>query len=459
MVGSVENIRWTASSVDFINLDFSADAGVTWTRILERFAAFRQAWTWRIPPILSPTCLMRITDADGRVADESATYFEIYDAPLRVVTPNGGEVWDIGMPRYITWTSRGVQRIRIDYSHDRGNSWINVARNVPAADAKYDWTLPDTPSDTCYVLLRDEDNTSLSDMSNSVFEIRQPPAVEVLTPNGDEVWRVGTAHLITWNSFNIADVRIHYSQDDGASWVEIGGPIPADKRSYDWRIPNHHSAFCLIRISDFSDSTIFDVSDAHFDIVPNKSVTLTSPTGGEQLIAGSTSSITWTSINVANVLLEFSSNNGSTWIEIDPRVPSTGIYAWAVPQTLTMQGRVRITDVDDELVFDTSPANFQIQTSTGIEPIPTQEFAFLEQNYPNPFNPSTRMRFVLGTSAEVRLSIHDIFGREITRLIDGPFDAGTHHAEFHAEFLPAGVYVCRLVVGDVVRIRYMTLLK
>lgn len=459
MVGSVENIRWTASSVDFINLDFSPDAGVTWTRILDRFAAFRQSWTWKIPPTISQTCLVRITDADGRVADESAAFFEIYDAPLRVVTPNGGEVWDIGMPRYITWSSRGVQRIRIDYSHDRGKSWINVARNVPAADAKYDWAVPDTPSDTCYVLLRDEDNTSISDISDHVFEIRQPPAVEVLTPNGGEVWRVGTTHLITWNAFKVADVRIEYSQDDGASWTEIAGPVPAEKRSHDWRIPNHHSAFCIIRISGYSDPTVFDVSNAHFDIVPNKSVTLTSPTGGEQLIAGSTSSITWTSINVANILLEYSSNNGSTWTEIDPRVPSTGIYAWSVPLALTMQGRIRITDVDDELVFDTSPANFQIQTSTGIAPSPTPEVILLEQNYPNPFNPSTRIRFVLENPAEVRLSVHDLFGRELRRLLDGHVAAGLHHAEFDALSLPAGVYVCRLVVGDAVRIRYMTLLK
>ena len=42
----------------------------------------------------------------------------------------------------------------------------------------------------------------------------------------------------------------------------------------------------------------------------------------------------------------------------------------------------------------------------------------LGQNFPNPFNPSTILTYRLKVPAQVRLSIFDITGREVTRLVD-----------------------------------------
>jgi hypothetical protein len=38
-------------------------------------------------------------------------------------------------------------------------------------------------------------------MSNGVFEIRRPPSIEVLTPNGPEVWRIDAgAHRLRFSA-------------------------------------------------------------------------------------------------------------------------------------------------------------------------------------------------------------------------------------------------------------------
>ena len=80
------------------------------------------------------------------------------------------------------------------------------------------------------------------------------------------------------------------------------------------------------------------------------------------------------------------------------------------------------------------------------EEIPT-EF-ILDGNYPNPFNPMTTIRFGLPESGAVTLTIYDVQGKEVTRLLNKHLDAGYHHISWNAGDLPSGMYFYRLDVGD-----------
>ena len=68
----------------------------------------------------------------------------------------------------------------------------------------------------------------------------------------------------------------------------------------------------------------------------------------------------------------------------------------------------------------------------------------LEQNYPNPFNPGTVIRYRLQKSCDVRLSVYDVLGREVSVLVDAKRDAGAHEVEFNGSHLASGVYLYRL---------------
>jgi hypothetical protein len=98
---------------------------------------------------------------------------------------------------------------------------------------------------------------------------------------------------------------------------------------------------------------------------PATHLTLTAPNGGESWSGGSSRAITWTSANVSNVKLEYSTNNGSSWTVIASSVAaSTGSYTWTVPNTATTQAHVRISDAQNGTPTDTSNSVFTITSSS-----------------------------------------------------------------------------------------------
>ena len=83
----------------------------------------------------------------------------------------------------------------------------------------------------------------------------------------------------------------------------------------------------------------------------------------------------------------------------------------------------------------------------------------LNQNYPNPFNPSTTIKFQMPSKGFVKLKIYDMIGREVTTLVDGFQEAGTHDVKFDASNLPSGVYFYRITSGTYVATKKLVLIK
>lgn len=68
--------------------------------------------------------------------------------------------------------------------------------------------------------------------------------------------------------------------------------------------------------------------------------------------------------------------------------------------------------------------------------------------YPNPFNPRTVFSFTVPQAGEVVLTVHDVRGREVARLLHGQREAGRYETAWEADAtVPAGVYFGRLTVA------------
>ncbi|MBI2418127.1 MAG: AGE family epimerase/isomerase [Ignavibacteriales bacterium] len=83
----------------------------------------------------------------------------------------------------------------------------------------------------------------------------------------------------------------------------------------------------------------------------------------------------------------------------------------------------------------------------------------LKQNYPNPFNASTVITYTLPRQGEVSLSVYDLLGTEVTKLVNEEKQAGTHKISFNAGSLPSGVYFYRLSTGSMVQTKKFVVMK
>jgi hypothetical protein len=94
---------------------------------------------------------------------------------VKVISPNGGETWNVGETRTITWTASdnvGVNKVDISYSTDGGKSWIIIATNLPNTGS-YQWKIPSTPSTNCLIRIEAYDGAGNkgSDISDGTFTI------------------------------------------------------------------------------------------------------------------------------------------------------------------------------------------------------------------------------------------------------------------------------------------------
>lgn len=68
--------------------------------------------------------------------------------------------------------------------------------------------------------------------------------------------------------------------------------------------------------------------------------------------------------------------------------------------------------------------------------------------YPNPFNPATTITYTLSTQAPVELTVYDVLGRAVKRLVHKEQTSGRYAVVFDASSLPSGLYVYHLQVGE-----------
>lgn len=114
-------------------------------------------------------------------------------------------------------------------------------------------------------------NLNVIDIGASEFKSKK--YIRITTPKGREGYFSGTSHKITWKG-NLEKVKLEYTIN-GLDWELIDDNIE-NIEIYNWNVVGNESTSCVIRISDVSDSSIFDECDDTFSIIssiiPNNTI-------------------------------------------------------------------------------------------------------------------------------------------------------------------------------------------
>lgn len=143
-------------------------------------------------------------------------------------------------------------------------------------------------------------------------------------------------------------------------------------------------------------------------------------------------------------------NGGDNWIQ---QFSSTTNALYAVDFVSSFTG------------YATGSAGTIIKTTTGggvnVKKISVNipERFKLEQNYPNPFNPKTVIKFSLNKFANIKLTVFDMTGKEIKKIMADNVGPGEYEILFNAGDLSSGVYFYNLVAGNYSETKRMILSK
>lgn len=75
---------------------------------------------------------------------------------------------------------------------------------------------------------------------------------------------------------------------------------------------------------------------------------------------------------------------------------------------------------------------------------------------PNPFGPDARFTLMLERAGKATVALHDVRGRRVAMIHDGPLAAGVHSLRIDGERLPSGSYFLRATAGGFTVVRRVT---
>ncbi|MBU1099793.1 MAG: T9SS type A sorting domain-containing protein [Bacteroidetes bacterium] len=193
-----------------------------------------------------------------------------------------------------------------------------------------------------------------------------------------------------------------------------------------------------------------------------KYLDLTFPNGGEIIEKNNPMDVEWECEGIDEINIELSLDNGFSWMTIASNINAQRKrYNWSVAVDPSENALVKISEVNNEVLFDVSDSPLRIAYSvTDIDYEEDLALNYrLEQNYPNPFNPSTVINYSLKNEDFVVISVYNSLGEIVNIIVSESKRAGNYSIDFNASHLPSGVYYYSIITKEFKLSRKMLYLK
>jgi|GEM_PF-1097133 len=408
LIENVELQLWKDGTTQIV----AADCGLTAASSLEG-----TTWSWSIPAsgtgggtLVNGNYKFKIvsTDPGSAVVGWSTNTFEITDIPptgeIVVIQPNGGENWIKGNNYLISWTDNISENISVFISDDdfvSDSHELTPAGGVTGStwtwDTENNWPYGATVIGTTYKIKVETAGTSATapDLSDNTFNfiLTNGGTVEIIQPNGGEVWVDENTYLISWNDDLIENVFIQlwdYSSGSGVLVPNTISGLPPYGASdpgvvgttHSWYIPETGTTpgsdliadeHYKIKVFSVLDPSYSGISDNEFEITDvfsgGTTVEVLQPNGGEELLEGWPYLIAWNDDVIENVFIKLY-DNGVLVPAATSGLPPYGAgdpgvigstYDWTVPTgILGTQYRIEVVSIYDGALVDQSNNDFSI---------------------------------------------------------------------------------------------------
>jgi agmatine deiminase len=205
----------------------------------------------------SPSTGQPYTITEGAVADLTARGYTVYRTPG----------WNTGGVHY-TYTNAVILNDLVFISTFGGSYTSQDAQALSV----FQTALPDKT-------IQQIDSSSIIGAAGALHCIMMHvpayanpiPSAHVLSPNGGEVWMVGTPHNITWSAYDdvgVTGIDLYYSTDGGTTYPHVIATGEPNDGVFSWTIPHTLSTQCRVKVvaHDADLNSGEDVSDADFTI-------------------------------------------------------------------------------------------------------------------------------------------------------------------------------------------------
>lgn len=364
-------------------------------------------------------------------------------AEIELTSPANGTKWNTALDNEITWESAFVADVKIEYSIDGGQSWMDIVESTSAGHRTFTWQASNISSEECLIKVSDVANPDVFDVSGEAITLCQ---LELINPADLGYFRVGTPIHISWASELVGDLTIDYKGSSSGQWTTIAEDIPANDMSYFWT-PGEATTWGSIRITETAYPEVFDKTDGFFIIFR---LDLLAPQGGESLPGNSEFDIEWDSEIISAVKIQFSSDNGQSWSTVAGSTPAgSSPYGWTVPNINADECFIKITTPPLPDLFSVNQTPFSIQKVTGISEHGNQnDFGF--DIFPNPVSNQATITYHRPNMPKgvVELKVYNTRGKLVLSQQKNGMDAENQNLEINLQELPSGLYVISVKFGN-----------
>lgn len=349
--GTKQLIKWTASNMNNVKIDYSIDSTLTWINITPSYPAAVGQYEWNVPETPSAKCFIRISDLeDPSIFSKSTQAFTIPPPYLTLIylpfsfTPQA--------PSIIRWDYVSVGKVKLSYSTDN-SAWKTIATNIDASRKYMNWVAPSGISFT-WLKIESVSNSAVEFTSGPIPVLSSDTAtpvkyrggsydghtyattasktVQVLTPLLNAVYRAGANMEISWKAMHIDLLKIDFSADSGATWTNVR-TAPAAQAKTNWVVPAQYSDKCLIRLRDVNDSTqtfavspVFKIENAYLQL---------QEIAGKTTIVGAAFPVKWKQEGVPKLDVYYSETGNAPWkLQAQAVNGNLGYYLWKVKDSL-----------------------------------------------------------------------------------------------------------------------------